>query len=216
MLKNDAKIIIIILLMALITHSLAPEWCTWVSDSVVGSGLLWAYGFLSTYCIISSVLALLLLIFGLIWSWRIFIDEDFRWYRPALLLWGYIVLFDQNTLRVVQIWDGFDFRNLSLLIAGFVILAMLGKSLNRFWPYQDSVYKWWNDKRKTKSVKNKTDKATGFPNDDIKPQNTPKALQQYAEVISDQLLGTKLDEHSFAMGVFCRERFVGYSMMKVV
>ena len=201
MLKNDVKTIIAILLLTIITHGVAPEWCEWLINSFVGTGLKWAYGFLSSYCVIKFVFAFLLLVCGLVWSCRIFIDEDFRWYRPALLLWGFVLLFDNNTLLFVQIWNGFDFRGGTLVIAGFVILAMIGKTVNRFWPYQDTVSKWWIEKRKTNVDVGKTNDDTGFPTDDIKPQNTPKALQQYADAITEQLLGTKLNEHSFAMGI---------------
>ena len=203
MLKNDAKYIVAYLLMAVATHEFAPDWCGWVMDSIIGSWLHWLYVFMADYYSVKFAIALFFAIVGLSYAWRIATDRDFRWYRPALLIWFCILMYDRNTLHSVTLWNDFDFSKLALIICAIVVIGMLAKAINWFWPYQDVIHQWWKKHReKTKKDDDFLDcKSKGFNNDDIKPQLTPKTLQLYADVIIGQLLDTNIDNHSFAVGI---------------
>ena len=203
MLKNDAKYVVAFLLMAVVTHEFAPEWSEWVAGSIIGSWLQWLYDFMVEYRTVKVIIASLFVIIGLSYAWRIVLDRDFRWFRPAFLIWFCILLFDKNSLQSVPLWNDFDFSMLALLICAIIVIGMIAKTINWFWPYEDFLHRWWKKIREKvyKDTKIKEHKSTGFNNDDIKPQQTPEALQSYADVIISQLLDTNTDNHSFAIGI---------------
>lgn len=148
MLKHDIKVIIAIALMTIVTHGVAPDWCSWVTNSVLGLWLQWMYNFLTAFSVVRVVVAGLLFMCGLYWAWHIFNDRDIRWYRPALLLWGYVLLFDHNILQFVQLWEGFDFRNLAAVIGILIMIGIVGKIVNKFCPYQDRIFKCWKENKR--------------------------------------------------------------------
>ena len=200
MIKNDAKSIAALALAALVTHGVAPKWCGWVMKGTLGDWLQKIYDFLTEYAYVRCALAGIVVLCGIRLAWRVFRDKDFRWYRPVLLVWMYVLLYDQNNLDFVSVWNGLTFKGLANTIGLMIMVAMMGKLADRYWHFTDRIVKWWREKPRNES-KPETEKGNGFPNDDIKPQNTPKALQQYAEVITEQLLCTNLSEHSFAVGI---------------
>lgn len=201
MLKQDAKLIIAILLVAIATHAVAPQWCDWLMSGTLGVWLKGFFVFLTDYQGINIILACVFLFCGGRWAWRILQDRDIRWYRPALLLWVWVVLFDQNTLETVSIFEKCDYKDLAVTIGLLVMVIMVCKVVDRFFPYIEYVRDWLNERREKSSSKTPNVNSTGFPNDDIAPQKTPKALQQYAEAITEQLFGTNLAKHSFAVGI---------------
>lgn len=201
MLKQDAKLIITISLVAVATHAVAPQWCDWLMSGVLGKCLKGFFVFMTDYQCINIILACVFLFCGGCWAWRILQDRDIRLYRLALLMWAWVVLFDKNTLETASILGKWDYKDLTVTIGLGVMLVMACKVVDRFFPYIERVRNWLNERREKCSSETAKANSSGFPNDDIAPQKTPKALQQYAEVIAEQLLGTNLTKHSFAVGI---------------
>lgn len=199
--KLDIKYIIPFVLAAIGTHDIAPDWCCWIMRGTMGMWLQAVYNFLSEYQLFSAILAIGIAFCGLWWAWHILKDKDFRWYRPAILLWGYIIINDHNTLQFVPLGDDLDYRNLFNFVGAFLTVTMVVKAIDRFFPFVEDVEQRVQHKIISRKHETNTDNGTGFPTDDFKVQHSPKALQQYAEVISEQLLGTSLKEHSFAVGI---------------
>lgn len=189
--------------MTLVTHEFAPEWCEWVMSSTVGDWLQSLFDFMVEYWTVRFILALTFALLGVYYAWHIFKDNDFRWYRPVLLLWFCVLLFDQNNLTFVPLWSNFDFSGLAAIICCLIFVFMIAKSVNWRWPYRELIYRWWKRKitKSTPTDINIESNSSGFNNDEIKPQQTQKTLQMYADVIVDQLLNTNIDYHSFAVGI---------------
>ena len=113
MIKNDAKSIAALALAALVTHGVAPKWCGWVMKGTLGDWLQKIYDFLTEYAYVRCALAGIVVLCGIRLAWRVFRDKDFRWYRPVLLVWMYVLLYDQNNLDFVSVWNGLTFKGLA-------------------------------------------------------------------------------------------------------
>lgn len=198
MFKRDIKYIIVFVLLIIITHDTAPDWCSVVADSIVGDWLQVIYDIMSSYYSIKYIAAALTFLVGLYFIWVFYRDKDFRWYRPLILVWICVLLFDHNTFVFVRIWGDFDFGKLIAIICGLALIGMVLKLANRFWPFFDYLK---SKLHKKQPGDNTTQPAAGFLNDEINSKRTPDTLQKYAETIIDQLLRTDISTHSFAVGI---------------
>lgn len=113
MFKVDFKKIIVIVVAIAAVHGIAPDWCKWLMDSILGIWLSTIYTFLNKYTYLNVIFASVIVVSGIWWSWHIFKDKDFRWYRPFLIILGFTILYDQNTLAFVNLGEYIDYRDLT-------------------------------------------------------------------------------------------------------
>lgn len=210
MLKFDVKKIIVILITIVAVHTLAPDWCDWLMDSKMGGWLQKTYDFLDKYKGPRLIIAGFITLTGLWWARHIYRDKDYRWYRPLLLLLGFVLLYDQNSLNFLTIIGDCSYRTLCLWLGIGIVIIMAFKTVDGKFHIIEKSEAWiaWIKtllKRKLPKEETKEEskgrKPLGFSDDNIQPGATPASLKQYAWTISDLLLGTNLNEHSFAIGV---------------
>lgn len=205
MFKVDFKKIIVIVVAIAAVHGIAPDWCKWLMDSILGIWLSTIYTFLNKYTYLNVIFASVIVVSGTWWSWHIFKDKDFRWYRPFLIILGFTILYDQNTLAFVNLGEYIDYRDLTALLGVLSLLAMLYKCFDYKYLISDIIVDWFKKEieknRKNPQKEEKGEKEVGFSVDNILPGAVPASLQQYGWVIADLLLSTNIDEHSFALGI---------------
>ena len=208
MFKVDIKKIIGIVVAIAAVHSIAPDWCGWLADSTFGTWLNAVYAFLNKYICLNVILATIIVLVGFGWSWHIFKDKDFRWYRPFLILLVFTILYDNNTLAFINLSSDIDYRDLTTLVGGIALLAMVYKCFDYKFLITDKLTEWYKERiekrkreRKSSLKKEADEKEVGFSDDNILPGAVPASLQQYGRVIEDLLLGTNIKEHSFALGI---------------
>lgn len=206
MFKVDFKKIIVIVVAIAAVHGIAPDWCKWLMDSTLGNWLSAIYVFLNKYTYLNVIMAGVIVIGGIWWSWHIFKDKDFRWYRPFLIILGFTILYDKNYLAFVNLGEDIDYRDLTALLSVLPLLAMVYKCFDYKYFISDKIVDWYKKEIEKKRRKNspkeeKEEKIIGFSDDNILPGAVPASLQQYGWVIADLLLGTNTEEHSFALGI---------------
>ena len=203
MFKVDFKKIIIIVIAIAAVHGIAPNWCKWLMDSALGDKLNAIYVFLNKYIYLNAIVASLIVICGVLWSWHIIKDKDFRWYRPILVILGFIILYDQNTLAFVKLSENINYRDLAAIIGVTAFISMGYKCLDYKFFISDKIIKWYREikERFVVSKEVKPDQKAGFSDDNIRPEAVPASLRQYAQMIADLLFGTNIKEHSFALGI---------------
>lgn len=214
MLRFDVNKIIVIIIAIVAVHTVAPDWCDWLMEGKIGGWLQAIYDFLDEYTGPRLIIAGLIAFTGLWWARRIYRDKDYRWYRPFILLLGFVILYDQNRLDFLTIIGDFSYRSLCLGLGIVIIIAMAFKIVDGKFHILEKTkagiveiktrLKRKSSKEEEKEITKehpKEKKPLGFSDDNIQPGATPASLKQYAWTISDLLLGTNIDEHSFAIGV---------------
>lgn len=203
MLRFDIKKIIVIVIAIVAIHISTPDWCKWLMDSKVGDWLQTVYDFLDKYQGLRLIVAGLIALIGICWARRIYKDRDYRWYRPLLLLLGFVILYDQNCLEFLSITGDYNYRTLCLWLGIVIIISMVLKAVDGKYHIIEKSKSWIKDKFKRPTPKERPDekRPLGFSDDNIQPGATPASLKQYAWTISDLLLGTNIQEHSFAIGI---------------
>lgn len=141
-------------------------------------------GFLEKHILINLMLAcscIAVFVWKVLCIWK---DNDFRLYRPLLILLGF---------EVIHLYDNM----FKTIIVGFITYGILFIALfsitGIFVGYKILYY----------FAKNKFDtiSSKGFSTDDIDIKNVSKNLEDYAKSIVAHLLNTDTSKHSFALGV---------------
>ncbi len=187
----DVTITIVIILLMTVIYSLSPDWQEWMMSGLFGVCLQRLYNLLCKHFLFNLVLVLLMTGTALWWSAEIWYDKDKRYYRPILLLLGVETVnleTGPNPLAFVPIFGGLDYKHLFNLLSAIILLTM-------------SIKFFWHLKCRRETADNNDRDKGGFIEDIIDPYKTPESLQQYAEAIANQLIATKVDKLSFAIGI---------------
>ena len=122
-----------------------------------------------------------------IFSWKvcgIWKDNDFRLYRPMLILLGFEMVYLENNLKSITIIFGVTYGFLLNTLLFGVGIVVIYKAYIAFLSNRNIMLQ-----------------ARGFSTDDIDINNVSKNLKEYANSIVTHLLNTETSVHSFALGV---------------
>lgn len=192
--RNKSEILLSIGLVLLIPIwiGLAPVWYDWYSKNENGLWLKWLYEVLDGRYFINIPICIVLLYIIIRWSCRIWKDQDFRPFRPILVVLGLVILFYKSQVTFAKIVGNFDYRWFLMFLFA-VPLAIVGFRfilwIKRFCTNKDP---------QTEEADNQ---FKGFSDDNTSNDDIPEALKNYAKEIVDRLLKTGITDHSFALGV---------------
>lgn len=191
--KNKPEILLSIgfALLIPIWLGLAPTWYDWYSDNKNGLWLKWLYKVLDGCFLINIPICTVLLYVIIRWSWKIWKDQDFRLFRPILVL-GIEILLYKSQHPYAMIVGNFDYRCFLMLLLA-VPLAIVGFR-----------FIWWVIKIRTNKdfqTEEADNQLKGFSDDNTSKNDIPEALKNYANEIVDRLLKTNIKDHSFSLGV---------------
>lgn len=122
-----------------------------------------------------------------IFSWKvcgIWKDNNFRLYRPMLILLGFEMVYLENNLKSITIIFGVTYGFLLNTLLFGVGIVVIYKAYIAFLSNRNIMLQ-----------------ARGFSTDDIDINNVSKNLKEYANSIVTHLLNTETSVHSFALGV---------------
>lgn len=159
----------------------------WTKDAAQWQSFQDFCGFWEKHILINLMLAcscIAVFVWKVLCIWK---DNDFRLYRPLLILLGFVVInldINQNDINIVL------FITYRKLLTFFLIVISLLVVYKAFKAYKAFVIKRGNK-----------DQTKGFSTDDIDIKNISKNLEDYANSIVAHLLNTDTSKHSFALGV---------------
>lgn len=194
--KSELLLCIGLALLVPIWLGLAPVWYDWYSKIENALWLKRLYGVLDGNFLINIPICIILLYVICRWSCKIWKDQDFRLFRPILIVLGIVFLFCKSQVMYANIVWNFDYRcfltilfSIPLTIVGIRIVCLLIRFIKRIFS---------NNKFQTEE----TDyQLKGFSDDNTSKDDIPEALKNYAKEIVERLLETDLTNHSFALGV---------------
>lgn len=222
--KKNLRWIVAFILIVLVWIGLAPEWYSWYQESWIQEPLnpdneknkMWMqslYELLNGRWLVNIPICITLGYFTVLWCRRIAKDNDIRLYRPILALMGLVLLFVRSQVDYAKVVWILDYRVFLTLLLGLMLLTITIKiwkpNILRYvsnWIEETSNrFIIWISKnckgKESKVIAEKGNKLTGFPIDSVDNETIPDNLKQYASIIVNKILATKIEEQSFAVGI---------------
>lgn len=184
---SDAKWCALVVTLMAVSFSLSPEWQLWLMDGMSGQRLRRMQILIEGHILLNLIIVLLLicLTFVLIKRWSK--DKDNRWYRFPCVLFCLQLLWIKNPLTTPTVFGWLDYRWVCTICL-LSMLAVLARNIVRI--------VFGKAKEEITSLQN-----ARFEVDRVDPHSLSDPMKQYGNVIVRHLLGTRLHNESFAIGI---------------
>lgn len=183
-------------LLIFILLGVAPGWYDWYSKDANGVVFKWLFNILDGSFFINIPICIMLSYVTYLWCYKIWIDQDIRYYRPFISILGLVALYCENRFDYAKIVLYFNYKCFFTILLAFPLAMVVFKLI--------SLFIGWIKKTFSNNSSSSTQEdyqLKGFSDDNISKKELPDNLKKYAKEIVDKLLETDIKEQSFALGV---------------
>ena len=201
--ENISEILhcIVLCLLIPIWIGLAPVWYKWYVNPKNAQGLKCLYDILSGNILVNIPVCLIIALGVFFWCKRIWFDKNFRFYRPVLVVIGFVVLFSGSKVRYARVIGCCDYRQVIAAFLGIIFFVMLLKSICRFIDLAKKTKVQKQEEKQRQESEESKEWPKGFSDDNVDEGSIPDSLKKYASEIVERLLVTNIKKQSYALGV---------------
>ena len=168
--------------------AIADKWYGWYNKNGNAEFAKWIYSFLDENYLANIPLIIIFICFSIYLFFKIWRDNDCRLFRLFFPILGIFILYYDCQVDYANIIWEFDYRMLLTIFLSIILLIRLLKGIRKMFFL-------------IKSLKNsKNQKINSFADEDIKLEEVPQNLRNYASTIAERLKNRNSD-HSCAVGI---------------